>query len=101
MMVWAGLLHTIHCVLLADASGLWWCVLAGYDRWPCDCDLQYKKVGNTFQIKIADFGLSALKPKKSASLVWEKVGTVNTMAPEILQVSHLLLSSFLFGSYTS
>jgi serine/threonine protein kinase len=47
---------------------------------------QYKKVGDTFQIKISDFGLSALKPKKSASLVWEKVGTVNTMAPEILQV---------------
>lgn len=50
-------------------------------------NMMYKKVGNTFQIKIADFGLSALKPKKSASLVWEKVGTVNTMAPEILQGS--------------
>lgn len=76
-------------------------VLAGYDRWPRNCDLQYKKVGNTFQIKIADFGLSALKPKKSASLVWEKVGTVNTMAPEILQVSYLVISSLLFGSYAS
>jgi len=49
-------------------------------------NLMYKKnADNNYVIKIADFGLAVVKPKKKKALRGEALGTPVTMAPEIMQ----------------
>jgi serine/threonine protein kinase len=49
---------------------------------------QYKKIDKSYHVKISDFGLSILKPQRISRLRGERVGTLTTMAPEILKGSN-------------
>jgi len=50
-------------------------------------NLMYKKIDKSYHVKISDFGLSILKPQRISRLRGERVGTLITMAPEILKGS--------------
>jgi serine/threonine protein kinase len=50
--------------------------------------MQYKKIDKSYHVKISDFGLSILKPQRISRLRGERVGTLTTMAPEILKGSN-------------
>jgi len=48
-------------------------------------NLMYKKVGNNYSIRVADFGLACIKPKAQKSLRDTAKGTPLTRAPEIME----------------
>jgi len=52
----------------------------------------YKKVGNNYSIRVADFGLACIKPKAQKSLRDTAKGTPLTRAPEVTFSSRFLLS---------
>jgi serine/threonine protein kinase len=48
-------------------------------------NLMYKKTDHTYTVKVADFGLSVIKPKAKKTIREEAKGTPLTRAPEIMQ----------------
>ena len=54
-------------------------------------NLMYKRHGNSYVVKVGDFGLAAIKPKHIKNLREKSKGTPLYMAPEVVA----LVSSFL------